>query len=127
MDERQTIEEIRETLQTCVIPEVSEFHREYENYSSHSNSSFAGSQSQLLSLSRGPKPNPSYILLSTPDPRLPTMYLLTLKLYDALETHSQFSLSNAVLGLHVVEFVKGLISKYEGKHKDELIEMVKVF
>ena len=53
------------------------------------------------------------------------MFLLTLKLYDALETHSQFNLSNAVPGHYVIEFMKETIRKWEGEHKDELVEVVK--
>ena len=52
--------------------------------------------------------------------------LLTLKLYDALETHSQFNLSNALPGDLVVEFIKNFIPKYNGEHKEELIKVVKL-
>ena len=52
--------------------------------------------------------------------------LLTLKLYDALETHSQFNLSNALPGDLVVEFIKNFISEYNGEHKEELIKIVVV-
>lgn len=52
--------------------------------------------------------------------------LLTLKLYDALETHSQFNLSNAIPGHLVVEFVKESISEYEGEYKEELTEVVEL-
>lgn len=53
------------------------------------------------------------------------MFLLTLKLYDALETHSQFNLSNAVPGHFVTEFIEETIKKCEEEHKDELVEVVK--
>ena len=53
------------------------------------------------------------------------MNLLTLKLYDALETHSQFNLSNAMPGCYVIDFIKESISKYRGKAKEELAEVVK--
>ena len=49
--------------------------------------------------------------------------LLTLKLYDALETHSQFNLSNALPGDLVVEFIKNFIPKYEGENKEELTKV----
>ena len=52
------------------------------------------------------------------------MNLLTLKLYDALETHSQFNLSNAVPGHCVIDFIKDSISKYQGESKEELAEIV---
>ena len=52
------------------------------------------------------------------------MNLLTLRLYDALETHSQFNLSNAVPGDYVIDFVKDSISEYQGEGKEELAEIV---
>ena len=52
--------------------------------------------------------------------------LLTLKLYDALETHSQFNLSNALPGDLVVEFIKNFIPEYNGEHKEELIKVVEL-
>ena len=52
------------------------------------------------------------------------MNLLTLKLYDALETHSQFNLSSAVPGHYVIDFIKDSISKYKGEGKKELAEIV---
>ena len=55
------------------------------------------------------------------------MYLLTLKLYDALETHSQFNLSNALLGNQVIDFVKMSIEKCQGDCKDELVKVVEKF
>ena len=59
------------------------------------------------------------------DPCQIPMFLLTLKLYDALETHSQFNLSNAVPGHFVTEFIEETIKKCEEEHKDELVEVVK--
>jgi len=50
------------------------------------------------------------------------MSILTLKLYDALETHTQFNLSNALPGELVVDFIR----EYSGKHKKELAEMIKL-
>ena len=47
------------------------------------------------------------------------MNLLTLQLYDALETHSQFNLSNALPGHCVVEFIKEPIGKYKVEDKDD--------
>ena len=51
--------------------------------------------------------------------------LLTLKLYEALETHSQFNLSNAVPGYYVIDFIKDFTNKYKGEAKEELAEVVK--
>ena len=59
------------------------------------------------------------------DPCQIPMFLLTLKLYDALETHSQFNLSNAVPGHFVTEFIEETIKKCEEEHKDQLVEVVK--
>ena len=53
------------------------------------------------------------------------LFLLTLKLYDALETHSQFNLSNVLPGHCVIEFIKETISKNKGEGKEELLEVVK--
>ena len=115
LGERQTIEKIRETLETREIPEVSEFCKEYDSFKW----SDSGCRLPDFSGRRG-----SAQVIS--DPRLIPMYLLTLKLYDALETHSQFNLSNAVPGEQVTEFIKDSISKYDGEHKDELAEIVKM-
>ena len=53
------------------------------------------------------------------------MFLLTLKLYDALETHSQFNLSNALPGHCVIEFIKETIRKNKGEGKEELLDVIK--
>lgn len=121
--ERQTIEEIRKTLETREIPEVSEFCEEYDSYKwSPSLRSDSGCRISVFSGRKGSCPRIQVI----PDPRLAPIYLLTLKLYDALETHSQFNLSNAVPGGQVTEFIKDSISKYDGEDKDELAEIVKM-
>ena len=65
----------------------------------------------------------NYVL---PRHRQNAMDLLTLKLYDALETHSQFNLSNALPGHLVVEFIKNSITEYRGESKEELAEIVKL-
>ena len=102
LGERETIEKLRETLETSVIPDVSEFCKQYQDYDCHS----------MFHSDLGR------------DPRLIPLYLLTLKLYDALETHSQFNLSNAVPAKYVTEFIKDVISQYDGEYKDELTEIV---
>ena len=60
------------------------------------------------------------------NPLQDSLNLLTLKLYDALETHSQFNLSNALPGDLVVEFIKRVIPEYNGVHKEELIKVVEL-
>ena len=55
-----------------------------------------------------------------------SLHLLTLKLHDALETHSQFNLSDALPGDLVVEFIKNFIPKYEGENKEELIKVIEL-
>lgn len=61
-----------------------------------------------------------------PSPCQVSINLLTLKLYDALETHSQFNLSNALPGVSVVEFIKNFIPKYRGEHKEELVKVIEL-
>ena len=100
LEERETIENIRESLQTLSISDVPDYVKQFnlpvsEHYRDPGNH-------------------------QTP------MTLLTLKLYDALETHSQFNLSNALPGHLVVEFVKNAISEYVGEHKEELVEVVEL-
>ena len=100
LEERQTIENIRESLQTHAIPDVPNYIKQCNiPVSDH----FLDQRTH-----------------QTP------VTLLTLKLYDALETHSQFNLSNAVPGHLVVEFVKNSISEYAGEHKEELFKVVEL-
>ena len=100
-NEQVTIEQIRKMLQTCVIPEDSELSEAAKFYS--------GPAEDLPLLGKT------------------AVYLLTLKLYDALETHSQFNLSNALPGDQVIDFVKMSIEKYQGDCKDELVKVVEKF
>ncbi len=96
LDERETIEHIRESLQTHAIPDVPEHvGKGYYSFTDH--------------------------YLDRRNCQTP-MFLLTLKLFDALETHSQFNLSNALPGHLVVEFIQN----YDGEYKDELTEIVKL-
>ena len=96
LDERMAIEKIRKSLQTCAISDVPD-----------------NAEPMLL-----PNVQPTH--------RQNAMDLLTLKLYDALETHSQFNLSNALPGHLVVEFIKNCIAEYRGECKEELAEIVKL-
>ena len=100
-NEQVTIEQIRKMLQTCVIPEDSELSEAAKFYS--------GPAEDLPLLGKT------------------AVYLLTLKLYDALETHSKFNLSNALPGDQVIDFVKMSIEKYQGDCKDELVKVVEKF
>ena len=99
-EERETIEKIRKSLETQAIPDLPDSVKLYN------------------------RPQSVYYL----DPKncQTPMTLLTLKLYDALETHSQFNLSNALPGMLVVDFIKDSISKYTGEHKEELAEVVEL-
>ena len=100
-NEQVTIEQIRKMLQTCVIPEDSELSEAAKFY--------FGPAGDLPLLGKT------------------AVYLLTLKLYDALETRSQFNLSNALPGDQVIDFVKMSIEKYQGDCKDELVKVVEKF
>jgi len=97
-EERDTIEKIRKSLETCAIPDVPDYIKQHDIRVS------------------------DYYL----DPKncQTPMILLTLKLYDALETHSQFNLSNALPGHLVVEFIKHSIRECAKEHKEELTEAV---
>ena len=100
LEEMNTIENIRKSLQTQTITDVPEYEIDY------------------LCRQNITKKIPMSCQVS--------LHLLTLKLYDALETHSQFNLSNALPGDLVVEFIKNFIPKYEGENKEELIKVIKL-
>ena len=100
LDEMNTIENIRKSLQTQTITDVPEYEIDY------------------LCRQNITKKIPLSCQVS--------LHLLTLKLYDALETHSQFNLSNALPGDLVVEFIKNFIPKYEGENKEELIKVIEL-
>ena len=96
LEEMNTIENIRKSLQTQTITDVPEYEIDRK------------------------------ITKQIPMSCQVSLHLLTLKLYDALETHSQFNLSNALPGDLVVEFIKNFIPKYEGENKEELIKVIKL-
>ena len=104
-EERDKIEKIRQSLQTSSM------------------SDFSDDAIREMSFKRDHQVN--YRVYALRDPCQIPMFLLTLKLYDALETHSQFNLSNAVPGHFVTEFIEETIKKCEEEHKDELVEVVK--
>ena len=104
LEERTKIETIRDSLQTSAIPSVSDEAIKYASSERERSNEF----------------------FPRPDPRQTPMFLLTLKLYDALETHSQFNLSNAVPGHCMVEFVKQAREKYSGEGWEELDKVVRL-
>ena len=103
MEERETIEKIRKSMETDDISDISD-----ENIA------------HLLTLPTCLRK----LATSKPDPRQIPMNLLTLKLYDALETHSQFNLSNAIPGNNVIKFIEKAFKECKEEHKDELVEVV---
>ena len=96
-DEIEVIENLRKSLQTQTISDVRECDVKYLS---------GGSLYERI-------PKSCQVSIN----------LLTLKLYKALETHSQFNLSNALPGDLVVEFIKNFIPEYKGEHKEELIKV----
>ncbi|XP_078364843.1 uncharacterized protein LOC144649251 [Oculina patagonica] len=104
LEERKIIEKIRNSLQTHAIPDVPDDH--------------------LVKRSEASLFQTDYFLELHPVCQT-SMSLLTLKLYDALETHSQFNLSNALPGHLVNKFIKNAISECTGVYKEELAEMLK--
>ena len=106
LEERAKIEKIRESLQTSTIPSV-------PDHAIKCASVERASREHAICYHPGPDP------CQTP------MFLLTLKLYDALESHSQFNLSNALPGQYVIEFIKETIRRNKGESKQELEEVVK--
>lgn len=97
LNEMEKIEKIRESLQTSSISGISDSNIKLSLYQRE------------------------YLVSSIPDPCQPPMNLLILKLYDALETHSQFNLGNALPGHYLIEF----ICKCKGESNDKLEEVVK--
>ena len=102
LEEIGTIEKLRESLETCTISDLPD--------------------EDIKLLSDSHCHSLSFLTFSF----LQTSFLLTLKLYDALETHSQFNLSNALPGKLVVDFIKDSISEYAGEHREELAEVVEL-
>ena len=111
-EEREKIEKIRESLQTSSITSVSDDAIKHASLEQTTTTFFLPSFSHDNHQELNPCQTP--------------MFLLTLKLYDALETHSQFNLSNALPGHCVIEFIKETIRKNKGKGKEELLEVIKL-
>lgn len=101
LKEMEIIEKIRESLQTSSISGISDSNIKDSSYQRENS------------------------VNSRPDPCQPPMNLLTLKLYDALETHSQFNLGNVLPGHYVIEFIEEFLDKCKGESNDELKEVVK--
>ena len=101
LNEMEAIEKIRKSLQTSSISGISDSNIKYSSFQRE------------------------HLVNSRPDPCQPPMNLLTLKLYDALETHSQFNLGNALPGHYVTEFIEEFLDKCKGESNDELKEVVK--
>ena len=99
LKEQVAIENIRKSLQTHAIPDVPKHVEEDGSFTDY---------------------------YKAPHNHQTPMFLLTLKLYDALETRSQFNLSNALPGHLVVEFIKDTSDNVTGEHKEELEEIVKL-
>ena len=102
-EERDKIEKIRKSMETNDISDISD-----ENITP-------------LSL---PLPLRK-LATSEPDRHQIPMNLLTLKLYDALETHSQFNLSKAVPGDSVIKLIEEAMKNCNGEHIGKLVEVAK--
>ena len=121
--ERQTIEKIREMLQTSVIPEEGELKQIEDDIKCQK-------EQRMQQMTHPGQRKRKFFKTFEGDlpPAAQTpLFLLTLKLYDALETHSQFNLSNALPGNLVIEFVKKFVDQYQGDCKDELAVIVENF
>ncbi|MCK4608429.1 MAG: trypsin-like peptidase domain-containing protein [Gammaproteobacteria bacterium] len=105
-EEAQAIENIRESLRTRSITEYARF--------------FGSSTSSMVH--GGPRH--TFGSISTEDPRgHAPLDILTLKLYDALETHSQFNLSNAVTSATLIHFIHDCAQAYLGERSTEIIDL----
>ena len=117
LDERHAITKIEETFQTSIIPDTTEFEKKYSSFTELP-SSVALPPENRHSLRN------QLIRFQPPDPRQTPLNILVLKLYRALETHSQFNLSNAVSAHDVLKFIKDSINEYKGDCHGELTEVI---
>jgi len=104
LEEMEAIEKIRKSLQTSAIPDLPDYDIKF----------LSNSEPRYL------RHHFNSVTL------LQTSFLLTLKLYDALETNSQFNLGNALPGKLLVDFIRDSISEYAGEHREELAEVVEL-
>ena len=122
LDERTTIAKIEETFQTSIIPHTTELEHEYSTFTK------CTSTVEVPSIFGYKKRKHVYedqlTQFLTPDPRQTPLNILVLKLYRALETHSQFNLSNAVPAHDVLEFIQDSVNKYKGDYHNELTEII---
>ena len=123
LDERITIAKIEETFQTSIIPHTTEFEHEYSTFTKCTSN--VEVPSAFCYKKRKHVYEDQLIQFLTPDPRQTPLNILVLKLYHALETHSQFSLSNAVPAHDVLEFIQDSINKYiKGDYHNDLTEII---
>ena len=122
LDERLTIAKIEETFQTSIIPDTTELEHKYCTFTKYN--SCVEVPSPFGSKKRKHVYEDQLTQFLTPDPRQTPLNILVLKLYRALETHSQFSLSNAVPAHDVLEFIQDSINKYKGDYHNDLTEII---
>lgn len=117
LDERHTIAKIEETFQTSIIPDTTEFEEKYSSFTELPSSVVLPPENRCSLRNR-------LIQFQPPDPRQTPLNILVLKLYRALETHSQFNLSNAVPAHDVLKFIKDSSNEYKGDCHGELTEVM---
>lgn len=117
LDERHTIAKIEETFQTSIIPDTTEFEKKYSSFTELPSSVVLPPENRCSLRNR-------LIQFQPPDPRQTPLNILVLKLYRALETHSQFNLSNAVPAHDVLKFIKDFSNEYKGDCHGELTEVM---
>ena len=117
LDERHTIAKIEETFQTSIIPDTTKFEEKYSSFTELPSSVVLPPENRCSRRNR-------LIQFQPPDPRQTPLNILVLKLYRALETHSQFNLSNAVPAHDVLKFIKDSSNEYKGDCHGELTEVI---
>lgn len=122
LDERLTIAKIEETFQTSIIPHTTELEREYSTFTEYTSTVEVPSAFDYKKRKHVYEDQLTQFL--TPDPRQTPLNILVLKLYHALETHSQFNLSNAVPAHDVLEFIEDSINKFKGDYHNEFTEIM---
>ena len=120
--EAKTIAKIREMLQTSVIPEEWELKQIEDDIKCQKEQRMR----QLMHSGQKRRNFKKKFEGDLPPAAQTPLFLLMLKLYEDLETYSQFNLSNALPGNLVIELVKNSVNQYQGDCKDELAEILKV-
>lgn len=108
LDERLTIAKIMETFQTSIIPHATELERKYSTFTKCTSTIEVPCPFGDKKRKHVYEDQLTWFL--TPDPRQTPLNILVLKLYQALATHSQFNLSNAVPSHNVLEFIQDSVS-----------------